>query len=79
MDIKVKVATVLARRAVPPLEQISFPLTVDEGTDVTALIEKLGIPVKLVGSVTINKKRSPLETALADGDSVAIIPAISGG
>jgi molybdopterin converting factor small subunit len=79
MDINVKVATVLARRAVPPLEQIAFPLTLEQETDVTALIESLGIPVKLVGSVTINKKRSPLDTRLSDGDNVAIIPAISGG
>jgi molybdopterin converting factor small subunit len=79
MDINVKVATVLARRAVPPLEQITFPLTLEQETDVTALVERLGIPLKLVGSVTINKKRSPLDTQLADGDDVAIIPAISGG
>jgi molybdopterin converting factor small subunit len=79
MEIKVKVATILAGRAVPPLEATEFDFAVDGGTDVKALIEKLGLPQKFVGSVTVNKRRSSRERVLEDGDSVAIMPAISGG
>jgi|BarGraNGADG00312_2_1021985.scaffolds.fasta_scaffold00676_9 molybdopterin converting factor small subunit len=79
MDINVKVATILMKKADPVLETSVFPLTVPEKTDVRGLVELLGIPAKLVGSVTINKRRRPVDTELCPGDNVAIIPAISGG
>lgn len=79
MDIDVKVATILTKKADPPLESTAFHLTVPDGTTAGGLVEILGIPASLVGSITINKKRRPVEVALAEGDLVAIIPAISGG
>jgi len=79
MEIVVRVATILAGRAVPPLPSTEFKLTFDDGTDVEALIAKLGLPGALVGSVTVNKRRSSRDRVLEDGDRVAIIPAISGG
>jgi len=79
MNIQVKVATILMNKAVPPIETRSFELEVPEGTDVEALIRMLGIPRRLVGSVTVNKRRCGADRVLDRGDSVAIIPAISGG
>jgi molybdopterin converting factor small subunit len=79
MDIQVKVATILLRKAGPPLERSSFGLEVPVGMDVEGLVASLGIPGGLVGSVTVNNHRSPLERMLAPGDTVVIIPAISGG
>ncbi len=79
MDIRVKVATILLGKAVPPLELSSFGLEVPVGMDVESLVASLGIPAGLVGSVTVNNRRSPLGRVLAPGDTVAIIPAISGG
>ncbi|MHB8894526.1 MAG: MoaD/ThiS family protein [Candidatus Geothermincolia bacterium] len=79
MEINVKVATILLKKADPPLESSMFPLTVEDDIRVQGLVEMLGIPVALVGSITINKRRKPLDTRLAEGDNVAIIPAISGG
>ena len=79
MEIVVRVATILAGKAVPPLQSTEFKLPVDDGTDVEALIAKLGLPGALVGSVTVNKRRSSRDRVLEDGDRVAIIPAISGG
>jgi molybdopterin converting factor small subunit len=79
MDIRVKVATILLNKASPRLESTDLSLTLTEGTDVRGLIEALGIPVGLVGSVTINKKRQALDAPVSNGDRVAIIPAISGG
>jgi molybdopterin converting factor small subunit len=79
MEVDVRVATMLMRKADPPLSESKFPYAVPEGTDAAGLIEKLGVPRALVGSVTVNKRRSPLDRVLAEGDEVAIIPAISGG
>lgn len=79
MDIEVKVATILLGKASPRLEKTDFAMAVTEGTDVRGLIDALGIPRAMVGSVTINKKRQGLETKITDGDTVAVIPAISGG
>lgn len=79
MDIQVKVATILLRKAVPPLDRSSFGLEVPVGMDVEGLVASLGIPAGLLGSVTVNSRRSTLERVLAPGDTVAIIPAISGG
>ena len=79
MEIQVKVATILLRKAVPPLELSSFGLEVPAGLDVEGLVASLGIPAGLVGSVTVISRRGPLERVLAPGDTVAIIPAISGG
>lgn len=79
MNIQVKVATILMNKAVPPVEKRSFELEVPEGTDVEALMRMLGIPRHLVGSVTVNKRRCGADRVLDRGDSVAIVPAISGG
>jgi molybdopterin converting factor small subunit len=79
MKIRVKVATILAGRAVPPLPSTEFHLSIDNGTDLEDLVEELGLPGALIGSVTVNKRRSGRDRVLKDGDRVAIIPAISGG
>ena len=79
MEIDVKVATILLKKADPPLTSTRFSLPVEDGTNVEGLIETLGVPPRLVGSVTVNNRRSPRDRMLANGDLVAIIPAISGG
>lgn len=79
MEIEIKVATILMKKAVPPLEASVSTLHFDEGPTVDELIEKLGLPKALVGSVTVNKRRSGRDRVLENGDRVAIIPAIGGG
>ena len=79
MKIAVKVATILLNKAEPKLATTQFDMDLPDGTDVAGMIEALGLEKRLVGSVTINKKRSPLDAAIADGDVVAVVPAISGG
>lgn len=79
MEIDVKVATILLKKADPPLRSARFSLSVEDGTDIEGLISTLGVPPPLVGSVTVNNRRSPRERVLAHGDLVAIVPAISGG
>jgi sulfur carrier protein ThiS len=79
MKVNVKVATILMKKAVPPLDSVNFELEVPGGTEVEGLIGSLGIPAELVGSVTVNNRRSPRDAVISPGDTVAIIPAISGG
>jgi molybdopterin converting factor small subunit len=79
IEVQVKVAGILRRKAVPPLKGRDMTLSLEPGATVADVIAKVGIPRSLIGSVTVNKKRSPDGLALADGDIVAIIPAISGG
>ena len=79
IKVDVKVATILCRRAAPPLEQCDSSFSLERGATIADVIALLGIPRALVGSVTVNKKRSPDDYTLQDGDKLAIIPAISGG
>ncbi|PKQ28376.1 MAG: hypothetical protein CVT63_03215 [Candidatus Anoxymicrobium japonicum] len=79
MEIEVKAATILLDKANPKLDSTTFSLEVADGATVRELLEMLCLPAGLVGSVTINKKRQPVDTVLSAGDRVAIIPAIFGG
>lgn len=77
--VRVKVASVLLAKADPPLTSREFDYRVPAGTDAAGLVDALGLPKNLVGSVTVNNRRSPGDRVLDDGDRVAIIPTISGG
>ena len=79
MKIAVKVATILLNKAEPKLATTQFDMDLPDGTDVAGMIEALGLEKRLVGSVTINKKRSPLDATISDGDVVAVVPAVAGG
>lgn len=79
MHIHVKVATILLKRADPPLRESCFDYDCPDGTDVRTLIDMLGIPADLVWSVTVNSRRSKIDRAIMPGDTVILIPAISGG
>jgi sulfur carrier protein ThiS len=79
MNLRVKVATILLKKAVPPLSASEFDISVPEGTDIKSLIELLGIPADLVGSVTVDKKRRDRDFELSEGDRVGMVPSISGG
>jgi len=79
MRIEIKVATILLDKADPKLQSTHFDMTLPDGTDVAGLLEALGLEDRLVGSVTINKRRSRKDAAIVEGDLVAVIPAITGG
>lgn len=79
MKVQVKVATILMKKADPPIEHREFSIDLENGADVITLIEALGVPPALVGSVTVNKKRTARDAVLSEGDVVAVIPSISGG
>jgi len=79
VKVRVRVAAILLKKADPPLQSPEFEIHLEEGSSVERIIEKLRIPEKLVGSVTVNKRRVPRDHVLSEGDFVAILPAISGG
>jgi len=57
------------------------PLTVDiaPGTTGLMLLEKINIPPAKAFSFLVNGVRKSLDTVLADGDRVAVFPAVGGG
>lgn len=79
MKIEVKVATILLSKADPPLPSARFDFEMRDGGVVDDLISELGLPPELVGSVTVNNRRSGRDRRLNEGDLVALVPAISGG
>lgn len=79
MEIQVRLATILLDKAEPPREETAFRVETSDGINVQDLIEELGLPPKLVGTVIVNKRRSRLAVELFDGDRVVVLPAISGG
>lgn len=79
MKIAIKVATILLDKADPNLDSAQFEMTLPDGTSVSGLLDALGLEARLVGSVTINKRRSPMDATLGEGDLVAVVPAITGG
>jgi sulfur carrier protein ThiS len=56
-------------------QQMEFP----EGTTVEAIIRSLGVPPDEVGVTMINSRHCELHQVPAEGDQVAIFPAIGGG
>lgn len=56
-----------------------FTVELPEGATIEELIEKLGIGEGEVKQVFIRHKSRPFDFQLAEGDHVAIFPAIAGG
>ncbi|MGE4506337.1 MAG: MoaD/ThiS family protein [Desulfovibrionaceae bacterium] len=50
-----------------------------EGTTVAMIIDSLGLPGDEVGVTMINSRHCQWQQALAEGDQLAIFPAIGGG
>ena len=56
-------------------QRMEFP----EGTTVETIIRSLGVPLAEVGVTMINSRHCELHQVVADGDQLAIFPAIGGG
>ena len=54
---------------------MAFP----EGTTVEDIIRSLGVPLDEVGITMINSRHCALDQVPAEGDQLAIFPAIGGG
>ena len=56
-------------------QRMEFP----EGTTVETIIGSLGVPLAEVGVTMINSRHCELHQVVAEGDQLAIFPAIGGG
>lgn len=57
----------------------SFTMELPDGSDISTLIEKLGIPEEEVKTVFVNHIISPPDAILKEGDEVGIFSPIGGG
>ena len=55
-------------------QRMEFP----EGTTVETIIRSLGVPLAEVGVTMINSRHCELHQVVAEGDQLAIFPAIGG-
>jgi molybdopterin converting factor small subunit len=56
-----------------------FQVEAREGLTVRNVVTDAGIPVEAVYIVMLNNVRTDLDASLADGDRLALFPAVSGG
>ncbi len=54
-------------------------LSLIEGSDVSDVLKRLNIPPETTKLIVINGRQSSVETALADGDRLALFPPVAGG
>lgn len=54
-------------------------ISIEEGTDAGALLEKLGIPEDDIAILLVNGVRKDPDTILKEGDVVSLFPPVGGG
>lgn len=79
MKITVKLLGTLGRMSKIPLNGKSVELEMPEGSSVRDIVLFLGIPLDVAKVNLINGKHSKLDSLLADGDTLSILPPIAGG
>lgn len=52
---------------------------IEPGTTPARILDHLGIPHGQVSIILINGRHGKLDTALADGDTLALFPPVGGG
>ena len=74
MELEIKLFANL-RKFNPLLDKIKL----DEGTTVSELLERAGIPPSEVAIVLVDGRHAKLDQPLYDGETVAVFPPIAGG
>lgn len=54
-------------------------MEVEEGARVSDILQQLGLPLDQVKVVFVNGRHSAVEQPLAEGDRIAVFPAVGGG
>jgi molybdopterin converting factor small subunit len=80
MNIEVKVFYNLAEYLPPESLNQKNCISLEEGSNIKTILEKLGIPEQMTKVILVNGiKPTSNETPLKDGDLVAIFPPLAGG
>ena len=79
MDIEIKLFFDLARHLPAETDKRSASISLDSGTTVQGLIDRLGLPPDSVHSILVNGIRAAGTAVLHEGDSVAVFPPMAGG
>ena len=79
MKVQVKLLATL-RKKLPPEARGSTVLELDPGATVAAVLSRLGIADNQVHGVMVNDAvEMDRQRALADGDSIVLMPPVAGG
>jgi len=79
MPVHIKLSTTL-RLAVPGYDPArGLTMDVPEGTDVAALIRRLGLERDAIKIIMIDGRHASLDSPLRGGERVALFPAVGGG
>lgn len=79
MPLEVRLSASL-RRLVAGYDPLrGLPLAWRPGLTVAGLLESLGIPPAEIKIIMLNGRAASLEHSLADGDRLALFPAVGGG
>ena len=79
MKIEVKLFFDFAKFFPPGSNNKNASISVENGTTVQGLVERLGLPSQIPKNILVNGIKAEHERELQESDSVAIFPPMAGG
>lgn len=79
MKVQIRLFANLAKLLPPGSQSKRVTVTVEQGSKVEDLLEKMKIPLTITNIVMINGEHKDKDTFLEEGDVVSVIPYIAGG
>ena len=79
MKVYVKLYALLRKHHPGPNRSVPFEVALADGAVVSDLIPALHLDPKFVRNAFVNNEARELDTALAEGDQVALFPPVVGG
>ena len=79
MKVYVKLYALLRKHHPGPNRSVPLEVELPEGALVADLVPALKLPVGILRSAFVNNETAQLQSALKDGDQVALFPPVVGG
>ncbi len=79
MRVTLKFHGILRDYRPPGFKGDVMPMDLEEGATVLGVIERSGIPRKVVHAAFLNDEQVGLDAALKDGDFLRLFPPVAGG
>ena len=79
MKIQVELYATLSKFLPPGAEGRKAMLELPEGSTIAELLNQLKIPTEMTALLMVNGTHQPPDTALKDGETIAIFPPLAGG